>query len=101
MSYKELKSGTDVRGVASDIGGKSVNLTDEAVYDITSAFAMWLAEKNGVKTKLNLDKTSLKEKNITLVNFIEEEINEEIIDNTLLFKPFEVKTLWVRKDSKN
>ena len=58
-------------------------------------------EKNGVKTKLNLDKTSLKEKNITLVNFIEEEINEEIIDNTLLFKPFEVKTLWVRKDSKN
>lgn len=58
-------------------------------------------EKNGVKTKLNLAKTSLKEKNITLVNFIEEEINEEIIDNTLLFKPFEVKTLWVRKDSKN
>ena len=44
MSYKELKSGTDVRGVASDKGGKPVNLTDEAVYDITSAFTTWLAD---------------------------------------------------------
>lgn len=50
MSYKELKSGTDVRGIASNIGGKAVNLTDDAVYDITSAFAMWLAAKYGVKT---------------------------------------------------
>lgn len=50
MSYKELKSGTDVRGIASDIGGKTVNLTDAAVYDITSAFALWLAEKNNLKT---------------------------------------------------
>ncbi len=50
MSYKELKSGTDVRGVASDKGGKPVNLTDEAVYDITSAFATWLSDKYGKKT---------------------------------------------------
>ena len=50
MSYKELKSGTDVRGVASDMGGKPVNLTDEAVYDISSAFASWLADKYGKKT---------------------------------------------------
>lgn len=50
MSYKELKSGTDVRGVASDKGGKPVNLTDEAVYDITSAFTTWLADKYGKKT---------------------------------------------------
>ena len=50
MSYKELKSGTDVRGVASDMGGKPVNLTDEAVYDISSAFATWLADKYGKKT---------------------------------------------------
>ncbi|MBO5200339.1 MAG: phosphomannomutase/phosphoglucomutase [Clostridia bacterium] len=51
MSYKELKSGTDIRGVASDLGGKAVNLTDEAVYDITSAFALWLAQRNGVATE--------------------------------------------------
>ena len=50
MSYKELKSGTDVRGVASDKGGKPVNLTDEAVYDITSAFTTWLSDKYGKKT---------------------------------------------------
>ena len=50
MNYKELKSGTDIRGVASDLGGKTVNLTDRAVYDITSAFALWVAEENGVLT---------------------------------------------------
>ncbi len=50
MSYKELKSGTDVRGVASDKGGKPVNLTDEAVYDIASAFACFLSDKYGKKT---------------------------------------------------
>ena len=50
MNYKELKSGTDVRGIASDIGGKEVNLTDDAVYDITSAFAVWLADKNKLNT---------------------------------------------------
>ncbi len=50
MSYKELKSGTDVRGIASDKGGKTVNLTDEAVYAISSAFACWLAAKYGKNT---------------------------------------------------
>ncbi len=45
MSYKELKSGTDVRGIASDLGGNEVNLTDEAVYDITNAFLVWLCNK--------------------------------------------------------
>lgn len=53
MSYSELKSGTDVRGVASDLGGKAVNLTDTAVYDITSAFAVWYTEKSG-KTAENI-----------------------------------------------
>ena len=45
MDYGFLKSGTDVRGVASDKGGKPVQLTDEAVYDISAAFARWLSEK--------------------------------------------------------
>ncbi|MCQ2450342.1 MAG: phosphomannomutase/phosphoglucomutase, partial [Clostridia bacterium] len=47
MDYMFLKSGTDVRGIASDLGGKSVQLTDTTVYDITSAFLVWLAKKTG------------------------------------------------------
>lgn len=49
MNYESLKSGTDIRGVATDKGGKAVTLTDSAVYDITSAFAVWL------KAKVNKD----------------------------------------------
>ncbi len=45
MSYKELKSGTDIRGIASDLGGKTVNLTEDAVYDITAAFVVWYVNK--------------------------------------------------------
>lgn len=45
MDYLSLKSGTDVRGVASDIFGGNVNLTDEAVSDITYAFVCWLTDK--------------------------------------------------------
>ncbi len=45
MSYKILKSGTDIRGIASDLGGNRVNLTDEAVYDIASAFVVWYVNK--------------------------------------------------------
>ena len=50
MLYNELKSGTDIRGIASDICGKKVNLTLEAVYDITSAFIVWYCAKNGKKS---------------------------------------------------
>lgn len=49
MNYKELKSGTDIRGVASDLGGKKVNLTDAAIKDITAAFILWVADKLGKK----------------------------------------------------
>ncbi len=45
MDYKLLKSGTDVRGIASDIYGKAIELTDEAVYDIAAAFAVWCVNK--------------------------------------------------------
>ncbi len=46
-NYKELKSGSDVRGFASDIFGNTVNLTDEAVFDITAAFVLFLSKKSG------------------------------------------------------
>lgn len=45
MDYSSLKSGTDIRGVASALGGKEVNLTPEAVYDITAAFMVWYVNK--------------------------------------------------------
>ncbi len=45
MDYKALKSGTDIRGVASPLGGNEVNLTEQAAYDITAAFAVWYVNK--------------------------------------------------------
>lgn len=45
MDYSILKSGTDIRGVASGICGNEVNLTSEAVYDITAAFVVWYVNK--------------------------------------------------------
>ncbi len=48
MDYSSLKSGTDIRGIASNLGGKEVNLTNEAVYDITAAFVSWYVNKFGV-----------------------------------------------------
>ena len=45
MDYSSLKSGTDIRGIASSLGGKEVNLTPEAVYDITAAFVVWYVNK--------------------------------------------------------
>lgn len=44
MNLMELKSGTDIRGVATDKGGNAVNLTDEAVTLLSKAFAKWLSD---------------------------------------------------------
>ena len=45
--YKKLKSGTDIRGVAYSENPAEIELTDEAVFDLTSGFCLWLIE-NGV-----------------------------------------------------
>ncbi len=45
MEYSALKSGTDIRGYASDLGGHPVQLTDRAVEDIVSAFVVWYVNK--------------------------------------------------------
>jgi len=45
MSYLKLKSGTDIRGFASDLGGNKIDLTDEAIYDISNAFVVWFTNK--------------------------------------------------------
>ena len=41
MDYKFLKSGTDIRGIASDLGGNTIQLDDRTVKDIISAFVVW------------------------------------------------------------
>lgn len=53
-----------------------------------------LYERNGKNVKLDLTKTSLKNKHLTLVNFLEEPLSEQIDGDILEFKPFEVKTIW-------
>ncbi len=45
MDYSSLKSGTDIRGIATELGGKEVNLTQEAVYDIAAAFVTWYVNR--------------------------------------------------------
>jgi len=46
--WKQFKSGTDIRGVAIEgVEGQNVNLTDEVIEKITSAFVLWLTQKTG------------------------------------------------------
>ncbi len=41
-----LKSGTDIRGIASEgVEGEQINLTDEVIVKLTSAFVKWLARR--------------------------------------------------------
>ena len=53
LTYRNLKSGTDVRGYAVASREHEVTLTSSAVYDITGAFLKWLSAKTG-KTKLKI-----------------------------------------------
>lgn len=48
--WKQFKSGTDIRGVASDgVAGQEINLTDQAVAAMTNGFIIWLCKKTGKK----------------------------------------------------
>ncbi len=51
MSYSMFKSGTDIRGVASDVLGNEVNLTNEAVNDFACAFVCFLTDKLGISAE--------------------------------------------------
>ena len=45
-TYKIFKSGTDIRGVASEgVAGEPVNLTDEVVARMAAGFVLWAEEK--------------------------------------------------------
>ncbi len=45
--WKQLKSGTDIRGVAVAFDGQEVNLTDETVSAMINGFVLWLCNKTG------------------------------------------------------
>ena len=48
--YKQFKSGTDIRGVASEsVKGQNVNLTDDVVAAMADGFVLWLSAKVGKK----------------------------------------------------
>ena len=50
--YMKLQNGSDIRGVAIAVeGGKPVDLTEEAVRAIGSAFALWLRKRLGENAK--------------------------------------------------
>ena len=45
--YKKLKSGSDIRGTATDgVIGEEIELTDKAIFDLTIGFCKWLKENN-------------------------------------------------------
>lgn len=47
-TYKIFKSGTDIRGIASEgVADEPVNLTDEVLTQIADGFILWAAEKTG------------------------------------------------------
>ncbi len=52
-SYKSLKSGSDIRGIAVQTEGSEVTLTVNAIIDITKAYLKWLSDKTG-KTDLHI-----------------------------------------------
>ena len=46
--WKQLKSGTDIRGVASEgVAGEAVNLTDGTVAKLADGFVLWLSARGG------------------------------------------------------
>lgn len=44
-SYKSLKSGTDVRGIAVQTEGNEITLTSDAIFDLTKAFLKWVSDR--------------------------------------------------------
>ena len=51
----DLQNGSDIRGVALALpGGKPINLTEQAVERIATAFVRWLAEQKGSKAPLRI-----------------------------------------------
>ena len=44
--WKQFKSGTDIRGVASEgVAGQEINLTDENIEKMAGGFVLWLNAK--------------------------------------------------------
>ena len=60
FSYKSLKSGTDIRGVAVEgVPGEPVNLTDEVIETIAAAFLVWVKLRLQITQTLKLNNSVL------------------------------------------
>ena len=58
--WEKLKSGSDIRGIATDtVKGEEVTLTNEVIEKISLSFALWLSKKTNLeycyKFQLRLD----------------------------------------------
>ncbi len=52
MIYKTLKSGTDIRGVASEgVSGQEINLTNEVISAIANGFLRWCEKSLSIKAR--------------------------------------------------
>ena len=48
IDWKQFKSGTDIRGVATEgVPGQEVNLTGSAVRRMAAGYLLWLSNKTG------------------------------------------------------
>ncbi len=60
--YKNFKSGTDIRGVASEgVEGQNVNLTDDVVKKMAFGFVLWLekvADKKASEMTISVGRDS-------------------------------------------
>ncbi len=60
--YKQFKSGTDIRGIATDgVEGEPLNMTDEAIVNMAGGFAKWLSlkvEKNASDLTVSVGRDS-------------------------------------------
>lgn len=54
--FKQFKSGTDIRGIASEgVKGQDVNLTDDVIASMADGFVLWLSDKvNKAPNKLTI-----------------------------------------------
>lgn len=89
--YKNFKSGTDIRGVASDgVEGQNVNLTDDVVKKMAFGFVLWLekvADKKASEMTISVGRDS---------RISGERIANDVIDS---FKKAGVKVIYTNLSS--
>jgi len=91
--YKGFKSGTDIRGVASEgVAGQEVNMTNDVVASMARGFVLWLSDKTGKKCdelKISIGRDS-RISGPRIVGVVSEEMKQggiQVIDCSLASTP--------------